>query len=29
LHRVNRLDAWQRIERFFNWYLLPRDIKDV
>ncbi len=23
LHAINRLDAWQRIERFLNWYLLP------
>ncbi len=23
LHPRNRLDAWQRIERFFNWYLMP------
>ncbi len=24
LHRANRLDAWQRIEHFLNWHLMPR-----
>ena len=23
LRRKNQLDAWQRLERFFDWYLLP------
>ena len=26
LRRANRLDAWSRIERFLDWYLLPRGI---
>ena len=26
LHRSNRLDAWSRIERFLDWYLLPKGV---
>jgi len=25
LHRRNRLDAWSRIERFLDWYLIPEN----
>jgi dipeptidyl aminopeptidase/acylaminoacyl peptidase len=27
LRRSNRLDAWQRIERFIDWYLLPEGVR--
>jgi dipeptidyl aminopeptidase/acylaminoacyl peptidase len=28
LRRANQLDAWERIERFFNWYLMPQRTGD-